>query len=373
MPWKEKSIMSQKEEFIRVAQQKNRSFSDLCKEFGISRTLGYELLKRYQAEGNKGLGARSKAPNSHPNKTSKKMEEAVLKVRDQYPTWGPRKIKAYLIKRNIKNLPAISTINEILKRCGYISVEESLKRKALIRFERDRPNELWQMDFKGHFQLGNKQSCYPLTLLDDHSRFSLCLKACINEEILPVKKQLIRTFDEYGLPQQINVDNGRPWGNSCLTRYTRLTVWLMQLDIIVSHSRPRHPQTNGKNERLHRTLKKDVLSEQAIDNFTQAQKLFDQWRYIYNYERPHEGIGMQVPADRYKPSVRCMPQKMPTIEYESSAIVRKIAKSFISFKKKSYLVGKAFIGHDIELRPCETNGTLEIYFGKHKIYTYDLE
>jgi transposase InsO family protein len=373
MPWKEKSIMSQKEEFVELALRKKLPFSTLCKEFGISRTLGYKILKRYQAEGIQGLEVHSKAPHTHPNKTSKHVEESILKVRDDYPTWGSRKIKAYLIKKGIKNLPAISTINEIVKRYGYISEEESVKRKELIRFERPTPNDLWQMDFKGQFQLGNKQSCFPLTILDDHSRFSLCLKACVDEAFLPVKNQLIYTFKEYGLPNQINVDNGRPWGNSCLVRYTALTVWLMQLDIIVSHSRPRHPQTNGKNERFHRTLKEDVLNNKKMSTFVQVQKLFNKWRYIYNYERPHEGIGMQVPAQRYKPSPRCMPKKMPVIEYESKAILRKISKSHLQFKKRNYLVGKAFIGHYVELRPCEVNNTLDIYFGKHKIYTYDLE
>lgn len=371
MPWQEKSIMSQKEEFVIRAVEGSASFKSLCEEFGISRTLGYELIKRYSSHGLEGLAPRSKAPITHPNKTPKDIEEEILKTRKKYPTWGPRKIKAYLLKQEIKNLPAISTINAVLKRYGCISHEESLKRKELIRFEREEPNELWQMDFKGQFQLMNKQTCYPLTIIDDHSRFSLCLKACVDEALLPVKTQLIRTFKEYGLPHQINVDNGRPWGNSCLVRHTQLTVWLMQVGVKVTHSRPRHPQTNGKNERFHRTLKEDILKDR-IANFTKVQRLFNKWRYIYNYERPHEGIGMLVPADRYKRSLRTMPIKMNDIEYSPDAIVRKISKSYITFKKQNYLVGKAFIGHYVELKPSEITGSLDIYFGRHKIYTYDL-
>ena len=374
MPWEEKSIMLQREEFIRKALQETVPFTHLCESYGISRTIGYRLLKRYHIEGLKGLEDRSKANFNHPNKTKPSIEDAILKLRDKHDTWGARKIYAYLTKQNIKDLPAISTITEILKRNGYISKEASLKRQALTRFEREMPNDLWQMDFKGHFKLKDKQSCYPLTTIDDHSRFSLCLKVCVNEALMPVKMHLTHTFNEYGLPIQINVDNGPPWGNSCLVRYTALTVWWMQLGIIVSHSRPRHPQTNGKNERFHRTLKEDVLNKGVINNLTEAQELFDIWRHIYNNERPHQGIGMSVPADRYQPSPRPMPNKLPTIEYDSHAIVKKIShRHYVRYKGHEYLVGKAFIGHYIELRPCETKRMLEVYFGKNKIYTYNLE
>lgn len=375
MPWKEKSIMNQKEAFIVKALEEETSFSSLCKDFGISRTSGYNLLKRYRKEGLKGLEMKSKAPLSNRYTTSNEVQEMILRVRKQYPTWGARKIKNFLIKRDVKNLPAFSTITEILKRYGYISKEESLKRMALTRFERDNPNDLWQMDFKGQFQLQNRQPCYPLTILDDHSRFSLGLKACINEAFLPVKEHLSKIFEEYGLPIQINVDNGRPWGNSCLVRYTRLTVWLLQLGILVTHSRPRHPQTNGKNERFHRTLKEDLLKNKRVDNLnlSEMQKIFNSWRYIYNYERPHEGIGMQVPADRYEASSRTMPKNLPKIEYSETALVKKITRSHITYKKSEYLIGKAFIGQYVELRPNEDKKRLEIYFGKHKIYTYDVK
>jgi transposase InsO family protein len=372
MPWQEKSIMDQKEEFIKRAMDQREPFSNICEEFGISRTLGYDLLRRYKAEGREGLLPRNKAPIRQPNKTPEHIKEVILNTREDHPTWGARKIKSYLLNKKIGHLPAASTISDILKRHGYISMEASLKRKELIRFEREQPNDLWQMDFKGYFRLGDHNVCYPLTVIDDHSRFSLCIKACTDEACLPVKRQLINTFAAYGLPSQINVDNGRPWGNSCLVRYTELTVWLMQLNVLVTHSRPRHPQTNGKNERFNRTLKEDVIANHQIDNLKHAQKLFDQWRHVYNYVRPHEAIGMLVPADRYKPSVRQLPSKLPAIEYESRAILRKVSNSFVSFKKNKYLVGKAFIGHHVELKYCEARQLLDIYFGQHKIYSYEL-
>ncbi len=373
MPWKEATIMSQKEQFIKKALKKERPFKALCAEFKISRETGYKLLARYQREGLKGLEAKSRAPQHSPFRTSRLLEEQILRVRVQHPTWGGRKIQSHLLRQGIKDLPAPSTISDILKRNGYISEEESLKRQALCRFEREQPNELWQMDFKGKFQLATKESCYPLTILDDHSRFSLCIKACPNEQYLTVKERLIETFEQYGLPKQFNVDNGNPWGNSQLFRHTQLTVWLMRMGVRVTHSRPRHPQTNGKLERFHRTLKKDVLSQQVITNFAQAQKLFDEWRVIYNYERPHQAIDMLVPSERYKPSKQPYTNILNPVEYSDDALVRKVrGNGQVSYKGTEYHVGEAFSGHQVELKLNLSGEEFDVFFDRFKIYTYNL-
>lgn len=374
MPWREITKMSQKEEFICRVLIKSEPFSALCKEFNISRKTGYKILKRYECEGIEGLKPHSKTPLFSPNKTSPEIVDKILSIRNKHPTWGARKIRTYLLKQKVEGLPAPSTMTEILKRHGYVDDNESLKRQALTRFERSSSNELWQMDFKGHFQLGSKETCYPLTILDDYSRFSICLHSCQNEVLFTVKNQLICVFQQYGMPWQINVDNGNPWGNSSLIKHTKLTVWLLQLDVLVTHSRPRHPQTNGKNERFHRTFKEDVLKKQKIDNYLHAQKVFDQWRNIYNYERPHEAVGMLVPADRYQSSTRYMPEKLPIIEYNSGTIVRKTNDTGrISYQGYDYHVGKAFAGYYLEVRPNELNGLLEVYFGKHRVYRCGLE
>jgi transposase InsO family protein len=373
MPWKETTKMSEKEKFVNQVLAEIGSFSSICKSFNISRTTGYKILKKHTAEGTEGLSPRSKMPLSSPNKTPQEVTDQILFVRRKHTTWGARKIITYLKKQNIKKLPAASTVTEIIKRHNLIPEEESLKRQSLIRFERIAPNDLWQMDFKGHFQLGIKKTCYPLTIVDDHSRFSPCLYACGDQSLLTVKKQLINVFQQYGMPLQINADNGSPWGNSSLVKHTQLTVWLLQLGILVTHSRPRHPQTNGKIERFHRTLKEDLITKQRIDNYTHAQKLFNQWRKIYNYERPHEGINMLAPADRYIPSQRMMPERLPKIEYDDFAIVRKTnSRGAISHMGTDFHVGKAFSGHHLEVRYDEVFGLLEVYFGKHKIYTCGL-
>lgn len=371
MPWKEETIMSQKLNFIQSFFEEKTSFTQLCKNFQISCKTGYSILKRYEELGYQGLQSRSRAPHHSPKKTPVEVEERIVETRMKYPTWGPRKIKANLESKNIQGLPSISTISEILKRRGFVSLEESLKRQKLIRFEREFANELWQMDFKGNFRLQTKEICYPLTILDDYSRFSLDIRSCRNERHDTVFQHLTRVFNEYGLPNQINVDNGSPWGNSRLFQHTKLTVWLMRLGIKVTHSRPKHPQTNGKIERFHRTLKKDVISQNKIIDFIHAQKLFDDWRAIYNHERPHEAIGLLVPAKRYQRSTTSMPAKLPLIEYSDGAHVCKVrGNGYVTYKNTEHLVGRGFEGLLVEIKPDEACNSIEIYFGKHKIYTY---
>lgn len=372
MPWKEETIMSLKQEFINRALAKEESFSSLCAEFRISRKTGYRLLNQYKAEGLSGLLPRSKKPLSSPFKTKPAIEEQLISIRIKQPTWGARKIIRYLNEKGITDLPAASTVTEILKRNNLISIEESLKRKKLIRFERENPNDLWQIDFKGKFQLLTKETCYPLTVLDDHSRFSLNIKACKNEQFLPVKNHLTYTFKKYGLPEQINFDNGNPWGNSKLLPYTKLTVWLMQLGIRVTHSRPKHPQTNGKLERFHRTLKNDLIIRYPMRSFYHAQKSFDKWRHHYNHERPHEAIDMVAPVKRYQASMKSMPTYLPDIEYDNNSILRKVrGNGYISYNGIEYLIGEAFEGHLVRINLNEVNREIEIYFSQFQIYTYD--
>lgn len=372
MPWKEETIMSLKQEFVRRALEKKEPFSRLCAEFRLSRKTGYRLLNQYKTEGLAGLSPRSKKPLSSPFKTTPGIEELLITTRIQYPTWGARKIIRYLNNKGITTLPAASTITKIFERNNLISIEESLKRKELIRFEREPPNDLWQIDFKGNFQLLTKQTCYPLTVLDDHSRYSLTIRACKNEQFLPVKQHLTHAFKKYGLPKQINFDNGNPWGNSKLLRFTALTVWLMQLGIKVTHSRPRHPQTNGKLERFHRTLKNDLILRFPMRSFSHAQKSFDKWRYHYNHERPHEAIDMDVPIQRYQPSNKIMPDSLPSVEYEYDSILRKVrGNGYISYKNQPYRVGEAFKNRLVRIQINEVNREIEIYFSQFQLYTYD--
>jgi transposase InsO family protein len=242
------------------------------------------------------------------------------------------------------------------------------------RFEKEAPNLLWQMDFKGWVRLGDDTRCHPLTIVDDHSRFALCLAACANEQGRTVQGQLEITFRRYGLPDAFFVDNGGPWGDSAGSPWTRLGVWLLKIGVDVVHSRPFHPQSRGKNERFHRTLKAEVFALQRFRNLGQVQRAFDRWRSVYNFDRPHQALDLEVPASRYRPSLRAMPDRPPQIEYDEHEIVRIVptTKDYLRFKGHLWKVPQAFRGERVAIRPRGRDGYYGIFFGSRQIAHIDL-
>jgi transposase InsO family protein len=270
-------------------------------------------------------------------------------------------------------VPAASTITAILHRHGRIDPEESVKHKAWRRFEARAPNDLWQMDFKGHFAAGDGR-CHPLTVLDDHSRYALGLEACDNEQTGTVKERLTRIFRRYGLPRELLVDNGSPWGLDGGHPYTSLTVWLLRLGLRVIHSRPYHPQTLGKDERFHRTLGSELLKYCQGLPLARCQQRFDDWRLIYNLERPHEALEMAVPASRYRVSSRSFPERLPPVEYGPGDAVRKVqSEGWISFRGREFRLSKAFRGECVALRPTSSDGIWEVVFCDQKITQIDFK
>jgi hypothetical protein len=230
------------------------------------------------------------------------------------------------------------------------------------------------MDFKGHMPLSGGGRCHPLTVVDDHSRYNLCLAACADEQRNTVQNRLELTFRRYGLPEALFVDNGKPWGDSSGQTWTRLGVWLLKLGVSVIHSRPYHPQSRGKNERFHRTLEAEVFALQSFRNLSEVQRAFDAWRTVYNLERPHEALGQEVPVSRFRPSSRAMPDRLPEVEYGEHEIVRTVSttKPYISFKGRPWLVPKAFHGERVAIRPLSPDGRYGIFFAAHQIATIDL-
>jgi transposase InsO family protein len=371
MPWKEVTSMSEKRKFIELAILGKTKISALCKQFEISRKTGYKLINSFHLYGWEGLKERSRRPHIVANKTPDEIVKLILSTRASHPKWGGEKLKKYLINKRISDLPSEKTIDRILKRHGLITAEESEKRKAWIRFEHKHPNDLWQMDFKGHFQV-NQERCHPLTLLDDHSRFSLAIKACSNEDRETVQSHLKAIFREYGLPKRMTMDNGSPWGYSGDQQHTRLTLWLIQQGITVSHSRPGHPQTQGKLERFHRTLKLELLSQYDFMSLSEAQEGFDWWRKMYNEERPHGALELQVPKDRYQKSVVDFCEELPVFEYPRDLITHKVKSGgFIKFKGKNFRVGKSFVGHLVGLKE-NGEGLVDVYFCHQKVNKLDL-
>jgi hypothetical protein len=213
-----------------------------------------------------------------------------------------------------------------------------------------------------------------VTIVDDHSRFSVCLAACANEQGSTVRAQLELTFRRYGLPNAFFVDNGGPWGDASGTPWTQFGVWLLKLGINVVHSRPYHPQSRGKNERFHRTLKAEVFALQQFRSLGEVQHAFDRWRLIYNFERPHQALDLEVPASRYRPSLRAMPDRLPEVEYDEHEIVRTVpgTKDYIRFKGRLWLVPRAFRNERVAIRPCGTDGQYGIFFGARQIAAIDL-
>jgi transposase InsO family protein len=364
MPWMTKDTMSLRMEFVTLAREPDGNIAQLCRRYAISRQTGYKWMKRYGQSGRSGLEDRSRRPHRICGATDAAVEQRLVALRKEHPAWGPRKLRRRLEVLGQSDLPAPSTIAAILRRNGLVGSEESARHTAFVRFERSEPNELWQMDFKGYFAMGRGGNCHPLTVLDDCARFLLGLRACANEQGATVHGHLRELFRLYGLPLELLCDNGAPWGGRQETdRWSSLSVWLLRLGIRVCHGRPYHPQTQGKDERLHRTLKAEVLCRHDLRDLAHAQQVFGQWRSVYNHERPHQALDMDVPASRYRPSLRSFPETLPPIEYDGQDIVKTVKqKGEITWRNRTYYIGQAFAGLPIALRPGTRDGLFEVFF-----------
>ena len=355
--------MDSKIAFIEDYRRKQLSFAALCRRHGISRTCGYKWVERFRQGGLEGLQELSRRPQTSPLRSSARVEQAVVTVRNRHPVWGGRKIRKVLQREGCRHVPAPSTVTNILRRHNLLGAGTREGSPNVQRFERSEPNDLWQMDFKGWFELGNRKRCYPLTALDDHSRYNLILEACVGESNKDVRPVLSRAFQRYGLPRQILCDHGKPWGGGSLAAHDYITsfeVWLLRLGVEVIHGRVRHPQTQGKEERFHRTLKAEVL-DRSVKWRTHAdcQKALTQWQRIYNTERPHESLDYRSPSEVYCLSHRNYPRELPKPEsfYLEDDILRTVkSKGEITFKNACFYIGGALIGEPIALRPLGLGG-----------------
>jgi len=368
MPFLEK--VRSREELCRLALSAGANKRELCRRFGISPTTLYKWSGRYSTSGLAGLEERSRRPLHSPMRTSAVVEAEVLGVRDENPAWGGRKIAASL-RRQGQSPPSPSTVTEILRRHGEPLVG-SQGQRSWKRFEHPAPNLLWQMDFKGHVPLQTAGRLHPLTVVDDHSRFAVVLHAADNERIGTVQEALQGAFERYGLPYAIQTDNGSPWGDTNDQRLTRLGVWLIEHGVDPWHSPPLHPQSNGKNERFNRTLKTELLGR-VFRDLAEAQPAFDDWRHRYNHHRPHDALGLAVPADRYTPSPRAFRQVVEPFDYAGDEIERTVDSSArISFKNRRVKISKALIGKRIVLRPTGQDGVFDLVFRHVTVRSIDL-
>jgi len=372
MPWKPMSIMQSRQEFVRLAESGEVSVAELCRRFGISRQTGFALLRRHREEGAAGLADRSRRPHTSPRRCAAAIEAEIVSLRQAHPRWGGRKLARRLRDLGLAEVPSASTVTEVLRRHGLLDPAEADKHRAFKRFERGSPNELWQMDFKGHFGLARGR-CHPLTVLDDCSRYSIGLVACADETTLTVQAHLTQMFRRYGVPDGLLSDNGSPWGGCGALGQTALAVWLMQLGIKLYHGRPYHPQTQGKDERFHRTMDIEVLQVRRFADLADCQRGFDAWRQVYNAERPHEALDLAVPASRYRPSPISFPERLPAPQYHATDKVRRVGRDGTThFRGRHIKLSQAFAGQDVAFRPTATDGVWQVFFMRFGIAQVDL-
>ena len=357
MPWHETDPVTERLKFVAAVESGRETMTALCAQFGISRKTGYKILERYRRDGPEGLRDRSRAPRSHPNQTEAAVEAAVLRVRKAHPTWGSKKILAVL-KRDESDLPwpARSTIDAILKRAGLVPPRKRRNRKQPSSppvVDATMPNDAWSIDYKGWFRVGDGTRCDPLTVNDVASRASLVCRAMVQPKLEDVKRRLDLTFRQFGLPQVMLSDNGPPFGSTGLGRLSRLGVWLMRLGIRPVFIEPGRPDQNGRHERFHETLKAETANPPKATIGAQ-QRAFGRFQSEYNEERPHEALGMRVPAEVWDFSAREMPASLPEFHYGDGVESRRVRRDgSIKWAGGFVFVGEAFRHEHVGIEAVE--------------------
>ena len=372
MPWKEKSVEEMREEFVKRVLSKEKSKSELCREYGISRPTGDKWIKRFLLEDD--LSDKSRAPFKTANKTPVEMEQFIVDYRKKYPAIGAVKIHRMLQDEGYTNIPCSSTINEIFKRNGLISKEASLAATPYKRFQKAHPNEMWQADFKGDFLMQNKQRCFPLNILDDCTRFNLCCRPLPNVRFATVKPVMEDIFYEFGLPFSFLCDNGHPWGSSQGLGYSMFEVWFMDLGILTLHGRILHPQTQGKEESFNGSMKRELLKYTEINDFTDAERKFNEYRDFFNNKRPHHSLNLDTPSKHYIKSNTEYSTKIREWEYPENCKPHKVKPTgYFSYKGRSYYLSEAFAGKVIAIRESSTNGCINLYYRQFIIGKLNLD
>jgi transposase InsO family protein len=349
MPWRMVKVAEQRMEFVIAASRKEKSFQELCEEFEISCRTGYTWWNRYKAEGIGGMREHSRRPHESPKKTLKAIEQRVVELRQERPDWGARKVRKLLSEEGVE-LPS-STVHRIFLRYGLVR-EIDRRPLAKQRFEREQPNQLWQMDFKG--PKGWNQAVGPLSVLDDHSRFALALDNTGSTKAEGVRAALERVFRESGMPEEMLMDHGTPWFNGQgRLGWSHLTVWLMDRDIGLRFSGVRHPQTQGKVERFHRSLT-EALLRRGSPRAEERQNWLDQFRHEYNHVRPHEALQMKTPHQVWRKSMRRYQEQAPAWQYPSGSEVKEVDYTGqLRLDHRRYYISKALAGREVGLLQVE--------------------
>ena len=342
--------------------------TELCDRFGISRKTGYKWLARFTEEGLPGLADQSRAPHSCPHRTPKPIETALVRAREAHPHWGPKKLVAYLARKQPElALPAVSTAGDILDRHGLVKARPRRAKPVHpgnTPLKVDAPNQVWIADFKGQFLTGNGEWCYPLTVTDAYSRFLLACQALPSTQTAGAQPVFSRLFAEYGLPVAMRTDNGTPFASTALAWLSRLNLYWIKLGIRHQRIDPGHPEQNGRHERMHKTLKAETTRPPQY-NLSLQQERFAAFQDEYNEERPHEGLAQQPPRTLYAASDRQLPLRAPAAEYPGHLLTRRVSSGgSISFGAKPLFLSEVLAGEHIGLE--------EIADGLWSLFFYDV-
>jgi transposase InsO family protein len=349
MPWGDVTVSELRALAVFEVVERGRSVTAVAAEFGITRSCLHKWLRRFAREGAAGLVERSRRPLTSPARSDEALAQLVCEVRDDRPTWGGRKVHRHLQDQG-HEVPCSRTVDRVLARCGRVRPRAPVPEPR--RFERSEPNHLWQMDFKATVYVRMQPTlikAVPLSIIDDHSRFALALYAQPTHPLEVIWPVLWDTLGTFGMPQAILTDNdgmfrGRRGGCSAWTAR------LYRLGIAHLSGRPYHPQTQGKVERFHRTLHEDVVAGSVFDSVAHVQRELDAFRQVYNYERPHEALDLDVPAAHYRPSLRPRPSALPAVEYETGATLRRVHQNgAINVRNCRINVGDGLRGEQVQL------------------------
>jgi transposase InsO family protein len=365
--------------FVMLAQSDRFTITELCEQFGISRKTGHKHLERYVELGLKGLQARSHRPRAFPQRTAEAVEALIVAERRLHGTWGPKKLHKILqVKHGFESPPARSTIGEILRRHG-LSAQRQRKPGAYHALndgltQPTQPNEVWTVDFKGWFLLGDGQRCDPLTVCDRYSHYVLACQARPNQQFAGTLRAFRSLMRQAGVPEVIRVDHGSPFASIGLGRLSSLSVWWIEQGIAVEFTRPASPQDNGSHERMHRDLKAEAIQPPSA-NLAAQQRRFERWQYTYNHERPHESLAQQRPAEFYQPSARRLNENDTPLVYPADHEVKLVsATGQLAHEGHHYHVGEAFAGKRVGLHR-NADGQTELYFANVHLgnLAYDAE
>lgn len=369
MPWKVINQMDLKMQLVSDLSKERFSITDLSQKYGISRPTIYKWLGRYRELGIEGLKEQSRSPKSSPHRTPEDILDLVIQEKLKNLKRGPRKIRAQL-KRLYPDIhfPAISTLAYWLKKEGL--VKERSKRRRVPPYTQpfngcNAPNDVWSIDYKGQFYMKNNRVCYPLTVSDNFSRFILGCKALKGPRYRPTRRYLESIFREYGLPSAIRNDNGTPFAGKCVGGLSRLSIWFIRLGIVPERIEKGCPQQNSRHERMHRSLKNDILDEPAR-NHKEQQSIFDSYRHDFNNHRPHEALNDQTPSDYYQKSNRPYVERPHPPEYDYDYTVRSVRHhGEIKFMGRMFFVSRLLTGEHVGLKEIAD----DVWQLKYSFYT----